>query len=191
MTLELNKKYRLGRRTFWFLFIKHGKLFITLTLAMIAGAVSLYVGHTAELADTFLATHWGGIIPKSLVLEWMILLIISFIIILFVGMFEYFGQHRFLLDENSFHIRKGIFFIKEKVIPYRHIQNVDIEQPYHFRIFGVARLNITTGAAADTFSENKHSKSPQDLIPIIDKKIAKELASFLIKKGGEQEYPRQ
>ena len=165
----------------------HGKLLILLTLLLIAGAISLYVGKSAGWVDQFLATHWNGIIPKSLVLQWAVLLILSLIIIMFVGMFEYFGQHRFLLDENSFHLRKGIFFIREKSIPYRHIQNVDIEQPYHYRIFGVARLNITTGAAADTFSQNSHSKGQEDLIPIIDKKIAKELANILIRKGGEQE----
>lgn len=187
MPLEFNKKYTLGKRTFWFLFLKNGKIATLLILLLVAGAISLYVGHTGEWVDTFLATHWNGIIPKILVLEWIGLLIISLIIILFVGMFEYFAQHRFILDENSFHIRKGIFMIKEKVIPYRHIQNVDIEQPYHYRIFGVARLNITTGAASDTFAQDKHNKNQGDLIPIIDKKRAKELAQILIRKGGEQE----
>ena len=87
--------------------------------------------------------------------------------------------------------------VKEKVIPYRHIQNVDIEQPYHYRLFGVARLNITT-ARLDTFAEADVDGDPKkakkylmhdknNLIPIIDKKIAKELAHFLVSQGDRRE----
>ena len=73
--------------------------------------------------------------------------------------------------------------VKEKVIPYRHIQNVDLEQPYHYRICGVVRLNITT-ARIDTFGDDRakdHEK--QNLIPLMDKKIAKELSHFLVTRG--------
>lgn len=98
-----------------------------------------------------------------------------------------------MLDDHSFHIRRGIFMIKEKVIPYRHIQNVDLEQPYHYRIFGVARLNITT-ARIDVFDDEPKGKSGQkhethgktNLIPIIDKKIAKELAHYLVSQGDRR-----
>ena len=83
--------------------------------------------------------------------------------------------------------------IKEKVIPYRHIQNVDLEQPYHYRIFGVARLNITT-ARIDVFDDEvkgKHGQKAErhgktNLIPIIDKKIAKELAHYLVSQGDRR-----
>ena len=77
--------------------------------------------------------------------------------------------------------------IKEKVIPYRHIQNVDLEQPYHYRIFGVARLNITT-ARIDIFEDGQkeESRGKNNLIPIIDKKLAKELAHYLVSQGDRR-----
>jgi membrane protein YdbS with pleckstrin-like domain len=68
--------------------------------------------------------------------------------------------------------------VKEKVIPYRHIQNVDIEQPYHYRVFGIAKLNITTARA-----ENLEQNKGLNLIPIIDKNLARKLSDFLIKQG--------
>jgi membrane protein YdbS with pleckstrin-like domain len=67
--------------------------------------------------------------------------------------------------------------VKEKVIPYRHIQNVDIDRPYHYRILGLSKLDITT-ARTDNFEDEK-----SNLIPLIDKNLAKKLSEFLIKQG--------
>lgn len=192
--LELNKKYTLGKRTFWFLFLKNGKIATLIILGLIAANIAIYVGSTGVWATEFLATHFDGILTKGLLTLWLSLGVISMGIILFISLFEHFHQHKFMLDDHSFHIRRGIFMIKEKVIPFRHIQNVDLEQPYHYRIFGVARLNITT-ARIDVFDdEPKKGKNGQkhethgktNLIPIIDKKIAKELAHYLVSQGDRR-----
>jgi membrane protein YdbS with pleckstrin-like domain len=94
-----------------------------------------------------------------------------------VSTFERYIQHKFILGEHSFHIRRGIFMVKEKVIPYRHIQNVDIDQPYHYRLLGLAKLNMTT-ARLDNFEDEQ-----ANLIPLIDKNLARQLSDFLIKHG--------
>ncbi len=195
--LELNKKYGLGRRTFWFLFLKNGKSVSCIILLLIAAIVAMYVGSTGVWTGDFLATHFDGIISKGLLTLWLTLGVFSMLILLFVGLYEHYAQHKFMLDDHSFHVRRGIFMIKEKVIPYRHIQNVDIEQPYHYRICGVARMNITT-ARLDTFAEQEVDGDPKkakkfvshdknNLIPIIDKKIAKELAHYLVSQGDRRE----
>lgn len=67
--------------------------------------------------------------------------------------------------------------VKEKVIPYRHIQNVDIDRPYHYRLFGLSKLDITT-SRLDNFEDEK-----TNLIPLIDKNLANKLSDFLIKQG--------
>lgn len=194
--LELNTRYSLGKRTFWFLFLKNGKIASLIILGCIALIVAMYVGDTGIWFTNFLLTNFGGIITKGLLTLWISLGAMSMLVVLFIGMYEHFAQHKFMLDDHSFHVRRGIFMIKEKVIPYRHIQNVDIEQPYHYRLFGVARLNITT-ARLDTFAEPDVDGDPKkakqhmahdknNLIPIIDKKIAKELAHFLVSQGDRR-----
>ncbi|MES2622811.1 MAG: PH domain-containing protein [Patescibacteria group bacterium] len=191
--LELNKKYTLGKRTFWFLFLKNGKTVTLVTILILAAMLAMYIGATGTWTSEFLATHFDGIITKGMLLLWLSLGVLSLAIVLFIGLFEHFAQHKFMLDDHSFHIRRGIFMIKEKVIPYRHIQNVDLEQPYHYRIFGVARLNITT-ARIDVFDDEGKGKNGQraeshgknNLIPIIDKKIAKELAHYLVSQGDRR-----
>lgn len=195
--LELNKRYSLGKRTFWFLYFKNGKIATLIMVGLFYLIVSMYIGQTGLWFTNFLANNFDGIITKGLLTLWLSLGIVSVGIVLLITLYEHFAQHKFMLDDHSFHVRRGIFMIKEKVIPYRHIQNVDIEQPYHYRLFGVARLNITT-ARLDTFAEadvdgdpkkaKKHfSHDKNNLIPIIDKKIAKELAHFLVSQGDRRE----
>jgi len=170
--LILNKKYTFGKKVFWFIFIKQGlKPFLVLSLL---GIITYFI-------NTQVFYNWlismNTIITTGILNLWVISLIASIIILVFVSAFEIYIQHKFLLGEHSFHIRRGIFMVKEKVIPYRHIQNVDIDRPYHYRLFGISKLDITT-ARLDNFEDEK-----ANLIPIIDKKLAKKLLDFLIKQG--------
>lgn len=187
MALELNKRYTFGRRTFWFLFLRNGKIMTLIILALIAAMFVINVGSTGFAAETWLAGHFDGIISIGMLTQWIALLLGATLIFLAVVMYEHYAQHKFMLDNHSFHIRRGILMVKEKVIPYRHIQNVDLEQPYHYRLFGVVRLNITT-ARVDTFADDKdknkkHQSDSSHLIPLMDKKIAKELSHFLVSRG--------
>lgn len=187
MALELNKRYTFGRRTFWFLFLRNGKIMTLIILALIAAMFVINVGSTGFAAETWLSGHFDGIISIGMLTQWIALLLGATLIFLAVVMYEHYAQHKFMLDNHSFHIRRGILMVKEKVIPYRHIQNVDLEQPYHYRLFGVVRLNITT-ARVDTFADDtdknkKHQSDSSHLIPLMDKKIAKELSHFLVSRG--------
>ncbi len=167
-----DKKYTLGKRAFWFLFFKHGyKPF----LVLLACGTIVYFINTANF-ESWLSTV-DTIITVGLLNLWIISLILSILFLIFVSTFERYIQHKFLLGEHSFHVRRGIFMVKEKVIPYRHIQNVDIDRPYHYRLLGLSKLNITT-ARLDNFEDEK-----TNLIPLIDKHLAKKLSDFLIKQG--------
>lgn len=170
--LELNKKYTLGKRVFLFLLLKHGLKPFSYILLF---SVIVYFINTEPFY-----IWWSGfdtIITIGILNLWSGSLILSILILVFVSAFEMYIQHKFLLGEHSFHIRRGIFMVKEKVIPYRHIQNVDIDRPYHYRIFGLSKLDITT-ARLDNFEDEK-----SNLIPLIDKKLANNLLDFLIKQG--------
>ncbi len=170
--LVLNKKYTFGKQVFFFLMLKNGlKPFLWIILF----SSIIYLINT----DSFY-TWWSGfntIVTVGMLNLWFISLLLSIIILIFVSAFEMHIQHKFLLGEHSFHIRRGIFMVKEKVIPYRHIQNVDIDRPYHYRLFGLSKLDITT-SRLDNFEDEK-----TNLIPLIDKNLANKLSDFLIKQG--------
>jgi len=172
--LELNVKYTLGKKVYWFLFFRnHKKTILFLALLIL----SIYFVNT----DKFILWLYdiNPNITSSTLTLWLISSFVGIVILLLVSTFERYHQHKFVLSEHSFNIRRGFFMTKEKVIPYRHIQNVDIEQPYHYRIIGLAKLNITT-ARMDNFDDSK-----TNLIPIIDKVIARKLSEFLIQQGAK------
>ena len=171
--LELNIKYTLGKKVYWFLFFKNHKKTIIFLIFLIFAIYFINTDIFKEKLPLFSTVITSGILTL-----WFTSAFFGLIIILLVSTFERYHQHKFILFEHSFNIRKGIFMVKEKVIPYRHIQNVDIEQPYHYRIFGIAKLNITTARA-----ENLEQNKGLNLIPIIDKNLAKKLSDFLIKQG--------
>jgi membrane protein YdbS with pleckstrin-like domain len=170
--LVLNKKYTFGKKVFFFLMLKNGlKPFLWFILFC----------SIVYLINTDVFFHWWSgfntIVTVGMLNLWFISLLLSIIILIFVSAFEMHIQHKFLLGEHSFHIRRGIFMVKEKVIPYRHIQNVDIDRPYHYRLFGLSKLDITT-SRLDNFEDEK-----TNLIPLIDKNLANKLSDFLIKQG--------
>lgn len=170
--LVLDKKYTFGKRAFYFMLLKHGFKPILFLIPCVA---ILYFINTPGFQNWL--SSFDTIITPGLLNLWTISVIVSILILIFVSAFERYIQHKFLLGEHSFHVRRGIFMVKEKVIPYRHIQNVDIDRPYHYRLFGLSKLNITT-ARLDNFEDES-----TNLIPLIDKHLAKKLSDFLIKQG--------
>ena len=93
-------------------------------------------------------------------------------------------QYTFYLDDHAFHLRRGLFRVQEITIPYAQISNVHIEQPYHWRLFGLAQLDITISSTRDSF---KLKKRREFLIPCIDKSLARELSRFLVKEASGDE----
>lgn len=84
-----------------------------------------------------------------------------------------------MLDESAFHVKKGIFMIKQIVIPYHQIQNVEIRQPYLHRFLGLAAIDIIIP------SNNPDGRdTTKNLLPVIDKRVAGILAHELIRRGS-------
>jgi uncharacterized membrane protein YdbT with pleckstrin-like domain len=53
-----------------------------------------------------------------------------------------YSNFKFLLGEDSLKIKRGILSKEEIAIPYRQIQDVDIERDLSYRMFGVSRVFI-------------------------------------------------
>ncbi len=170
--LVLNQKYTLGKRVYWFLlFSKHKK---ALFLSLILLSLIIFI-NTARFHDKWILM--SQTITINMLNLWFISAFIGLIIILLVATFEKYHQYKFILSEHSFNIRKGLFMVKEKIIPYRHIQNVDLYQPYHYRLFGIAKLDIITAG------QDNGQNNIKNLIPLIDKRLARKLLDFLIQQG--------
>ncbi|MFZ1019383.1 MAG: PH domain-containing protein [Minisyncoccia bacterium] len=88
----------------------------------------------------------------------------------------------FALDEDSFVIRRGILNKKEISIPYRQIQDIDIEQSFYHKIIGVSRLVILTAGN----DEKDKEKESEGTFWVIDATLAERLRGDLLQKTSVQ-----
>ena len=113
-----------------------------------------------------------------------ILFIISVLLILgalFISWLSYINCD-YTLSENALSIRRGILTKKEVSIPYRQIQNIDIEQSFNYRMMGVSKLVILTAG-----NDNKDKEGEAEgIFEIIDSDNAKKIKEYILEKSNIQ-----
>lgn len=88
------------------------------------------------------------------------------------------------MTEDSLKIKRGIFSKTENAIPYRQIQNVDIERDLVFQMLGLSRLIILTAGHEDEPKGVPYgSDESEGVIPAIDQKLAEYLQTELLKRA--------
>ncbi|MCX6722613.1 MAG: PH domain-containing protein, partial [Candidatus Staskawiczbacteria bacterium] len=94
----------------------------------------------------------------------------------------------FLMTENYFKIKRGIFSKTENAIPYRQIQNIDIERSFIFQLLGLSRLVILTAGHEDEKPKGASIgfDESEGIIPAIDQKLAEMLQTELLKRADVQ-----
>ena len=88
------------------------------------------------------------------------------------------------MADDSFKIKRGILNKTENAIPYRQIQNVDIERNFTFQMLGLSRLIILTAGHEDEKSQGKDEA--EGVISAVDQKIASWLQTELLKRADVQ-----
>ena len=69
----------------------------------------------------------------------------------FVGYFvAYYQRYEYELTADTFDIRSGVFSRREREIPLRRIQNVDISQSVTQRVLGIASVGLETAGGGQT-----------------------------------------
>ena len=88
------------------------------------------------------------------------------------------------MTEDSFKIKRGVFSKTENAIPYRQIQNVDIERSLTFQMLGLSRLIILTAGHEDESPKRVSfgSDESEGIIPAIDQKLAGWLQTELLRR---------
>ncbi len=187
---EHHKKHKRGWKTMLFLYIKHGWLLNIIALAILALGWLIYFGPARNLMDVFFMDHSNWYINTPMMASWLLMISIAVMIFAYMNALMHYQHYRFILDDNAFHLHRGLFFIRETTIPYHQISNVHIARPYHFRLLGVSELDIVT-AADKSLSHTETKKTKEFLVPVIDARVARLLADQLVeyasrKKKGEK-----
>ena len=172
----------LGKKVFWLYFLQTSSAgFIILLISLIIFVLSF---------QPVLVNSVLGNMQRNASLISLILFIISLVIIgaaLATSWLTYIN-YTFLMADDSFKIRIGFLNKQENAIPYRQIQNVDIERSFMFQMLGLSKLIILTAG-----HEDKNPKGPggypaeaEGIIPAIDQKLASWLQSELLRRADIQ-----
>ena len=163
-------KYRLGKKTYIaFLFTKNKFLLFTLFIYTLLVYYFIF-GTFKTYLENYLSKNISYI-TVSLVGFWAFLFIIAFSIIILLRASVQYRMYSFVFHKHAFHVRHGIFFVKEHVIPYNQIQNVEIKRPVIYMLFGLVELDILTGLGSKEIGENRKGDKIS-LLPILDKRLA-------------------
>ncbi len=188
--MENSQTYkRLGALTFWIFIFENAWLFIIPLLALCviiiirmfgaAEALSNLLGTTTDLIETInTAFNWG-------ILGAVVFFILGATIAFGMALIDYF-TFSFEITEHAIRIRRGIINTEEVSIPYRQIQNVDIDRPFFYQLFGASRLVILTAGHDDDIDDD-YSDESEGAIPAISKAFAEELRDELLKRSNIQE----
>lgn len=181
MKIAFDTKYRTGRRTYTYLLLKHCWWLVLVALGFFYLAFSISWGSLHAATAQFLAGNPSWYIDTGMLTQWSALVAIAFLIVVYLDVSVRYRQYAFHVDDHAFHLRRGLFRVQEITIPYAQISNVHIEQPYHWRLLGLAQLDITISSSRDALRAKKRREF---LIPCIDKSLARALSRFLIEEAS-------
>jgi uncharacterized membrane protein YdbT with pleckstrin-like domain len=178
----LGKKNKLGKKTFWYFFVTKNIIGILLMVLSFFVAYEIKYGKLSSLVQIFLNDNINYV-TTSMVSLWVFLAAISIIVIILARTSVLYKQYSYVLHNHALHITHGIFFVKEKIIPYPQITNVEIIRPYIYSLFGLVRLSIETGQTENTNSKSHHKTKD---LPPMDKRAATNLAHELMRRSALQ-----
>ena len=172
----------LGKKVFWLFFLQISPVaFILLLVSIILFILSFQ--------PFLVGTSLGNLQTYGL---WATL--ITFLLSLLIGTIAFafawltYINYIFSMADDSFKIKRGILNKTENAIPYRQIQNVDIERSLFFQILGLSRVIILTAGHEDEAPKQAPPEpdEAEGVIPAVDKKIAEWLQTELLKRADIQ-----
>lgn len=176
----MNEEYKkLGGKTFW--------LFLSQKVSV---AIGFFV-----LAIIFTIVRSLSVVPKNMMpfvgLAGVVCFLIFFVAlaVALISSWVVYKSHEYCLGEDALKIKQGVVTKREIAIPYRQIQNVNIERTFSEQMMGLSRLIILT--AGEDNGTNDNSGGSEGILPAIDKNLAIELQSELIKRADVEKVIQQ
>ncbi len=182
--LEYEKNYHLGGRTFAYMYIKYGWWLSIIAAGMAYLGWQFAYGASGVWLAQFLAEHPDWFLDTYIVTLMTFLVAGSILFIALLRTYVLYKQYKFTVDKKAFKLRRGLFRIREIRVPYLQVTTVRIEQPYHYRILGLAQVDVilnTDSGISKTIHNHKKKEEQDFLLPLIDKKRAHQLSNHLIK----------
>jgi putative membrane protein len=171
----------LGRRTFVMFLME--RISAPVIFLLISAALFVLDVSWSQIVPAIIAKY--NVQPYVALVAWAVLgIAILVALIVFFAAWLTYANFKFCLGGDSLKIKRGILNKEEVAIPYRQIQDVDIERNISYRMFGVSRLVILTAG----FEEEKKpgEDESEGILPAIDKDLAEWLQSELLRRANVQ-----
>ena len=176
--LDKSGKYqKLGNKTFWmFVLNKISFVFIFLFLSII-----LFIAGGSSYMQKISIPNIQYYIDLS---AWVciIIFIIGFLFVILISWLTY-VNYTFAVTDFALKIRRGILSREEIAIPYRQIQDVDINQDFTYRLLGLSELVILT---AGNQEDKAKSDETEGILPVLDSNLAKMIQTELLERADIQ-----
>jgi len=126
----------------------------------------------------------GDLTPYTNLAAWALLgiFVVIFLLTFLISWLIYIN-YKFMLGEDSLKVKRGILNKEEVAIPYRQIQDVDIERDLAFQMMGLSRIAILTAGHEDKDDKDDQSEG---ILPAMDKDLAEWLQTELLKRANVQ-----
>ena len=163
--------HRLGKRTLWiFVLARIHTSIIILLLTLLAFSLQ---------GQPFVATFMKGILQPYLATASWVLLVLFLVVFGLTYFFSWlvYMNYKFLIGEDSLRIQRGILSKEEIAIPYRQIQDVDIERSLYYRTMGLSRLIILTAG-----HEDEKGDESEGIMPAMDWHLADWMQGELLRR---------
>lgn len=186
--ISLGQEQRLGYKAFLILAFRRfaiGLFFLLLVFVILFFRQFLLdsVTNTLVIEGVSKASAAGTasmiMIYLTLVIFWVGVVISFFGIV--IAFLEYIN-YTYQFNEFDLIMKKGILDRKETSIPYRQIQDMNVDRPIIYQLFGLSRLILRT---AGTEEKNEHGMTKINITPI-EKSTAEEIQKMLERKIGVQ-----
>ena len=173
----MNPSQKLGINVFYYYLSKKTPI------GLVALVISIFIS-SLKVAMVLKLAFFVSLSTSAMIVSYFIngLFLISALLIIYgivMSYISYIGCS-YNLGENAFSITKGYFNKREISIPYRQIQNIDIEQSFQFKMMGVCKLVILT-AGNDNNNQNGEAEGVFD---VIDFKIASNIKESILQKSN-------
>ncbi len=162
---------RLGKRAFIILCLEKSKI----------PGISLLILIVFALLKDMMPVSAQPIIT-SIIYFLTLATVFLFIVVFIIGWFDY-HDYTIVFEEYDVRVKRGLVRKRETSIPYRQIQNINIERDTTHQMFGLSKVILDTAGHEDGKAEKGMSEV---VIEAIDKKLAEEVRDMLQKKIGVQ-----
>jgi len=186
--IEIGVEQRLGRKCFLLLLFRKASIAVGLTLASIvllalSGTIIPAVVRLSTLGSQATADTVGPISSAfSFIVSGCFLLgVMLFLVSYIVSRLEY-NNFTFNFGEFDLHLSRGIIDRKETSVPYRQIQDVNIERNLDHQLMGLSKIVITTAGHEET----EEKGMSEIVLDPLDKSVAEEIRTLLERKIGVQ-----